>query len=277
MNLKAIILDIDGTLNTSEKIISPRTREALIKAQKQGIKVVLASGRPIRGMTKYIHELEMDTHHGLLVGYNGATVVDCETQSLLFNQAMSIDEAQAVLRHLKNFDLIPMVAIDDTMYVYNAYSKIHYRDKEIMIVEYEAHGNTYRVCETDDLVKLIKNPLNKILIAAEPEYLAKHAEAIAEPFKDQLSSMFTAAFYYEFTAQNIDKGNALHQTLVPLGIKPEETMAFGDGQNDISILKFAGHGVAMGNAVDELKAIADEVTASNDEDGIALVLEHYLK
>ena len=99
---------------------------------------------------------------------------------------------------------------------------------------------------------------------------------ISEPFIGKLSSMFTAAFYYEFTAQGIDKANALNEVLVPMGINPEDTISFGDGQNDLSIINFAGIGVAMGNAVENLKKAADVITLSNDEDGIAYVLEKYL-
>ena len=75
----------------------------------------------------------------------------------------------------------------------------------------------------------------------------------------------------------MDKANALYEVLVPMGIQPEDTISFGDGQNDLSIIKFAGLGVAMGNAVEELKNAANEVTLSNDEDGIAVVVERYLK
>ena len=92
------------------------------------------------------------------------------------------------------------------------------------------------------------------------------------PFKDTLSCMFTGPFYFEFTAQGIDKAKALDAVLKPMGYKQEEMIAFGDGQNDISILTYSGHGIAMENAVDELKEIADEITLSNENDGIAHTL-----
>lgn len=277
MNLKAIILDIDGTLYTSEKKISPRTLKALLKAQDQGIKLILASGRPARGMRDVAHELKMDENDGLLVSYNGAAVYDCQTDELLFNQAMSVEEVKAVLNHLENFDVKPMIAKDDTMYVNNVFDNhISYNGRDINIIEYESRGGKYLLCEKEHLGEFADFELNKILIAADPTYLKNNYEAIRKPFEGKLSSMFTAAFYYEFTANGIDKGNALHQVLTPMGIKQEDCIAFGDGQNDMSIIKFAGHGVAMDNAVDELKAAAQEVTASNDEDGIAIVIERYL-
>lgn len=277
MNLNAIILDIDGTLVNSHKKISDRTKKVLLDAQNKGIKLILASGRPIRGMLDVIHELEMDKHHGLVVAYNGASVMDCESKEIVFNKAMTPLEAQSVLNHVKNFEVIPMVAKEDTMYVNNVYNgMLNYKNNPINIIEYESRGGNYLLCEKSDLAEFVDFPLNKILLAGDPEYLKQNHMKISEPFIGKLSSMFTAAFYYEFTAQGIDKANALNEVLVPMGIKPEDTISFGDGQNDLSIINFAGIGVAMGNAVDELKKAADEITLSNDEDGIALVLERYL-
>lgn len=277
MNLKAIILDIDGTLVNSQKKISERTKKALLLAQAKGIKLILASGRPVRGMLNVMHELEMDKHHGLVVAYNGASVMDCESKEIVFNKAMTPQEAQSVLNHVKNFEVIPMIAKDDTMYVNNVFNgMITYKNNPINIIEYESRGGNYLLCEKSDLAEFVDFPLNKILLAGDPEYLKENHVKISEPFTGKLSSMFTAAFYYEFTAQGIDKANALNEVLVPMGINPEDTISFGDGQNDLSIINFAGIGVAMGNAVDELKKAADEITLSNDEDGIAHVLEKYL-
>lgn len=278
MNLKAIILDIDGTLVNSQKVVSERTKMTLLTAQKRGIKLILASGRPIRGMLDLIHELEMDKHHGLVVAYNGASVMDCESKEIVFNKAMTPMEAQSVLNHVKNFKVIPMIAKDDTMYVNNVYNgMLNLNQKPFNIIEYEARGGNYLLCEKSDLAEFVDFPLNKILLAGQPEYLKEVYQKISEPFVDKLSSMFTASVYYEFTAKGIDKANALNEVLAPMGILPEDTISFGDGQNDLSIIKFAGIGVAMGNAVEELKNAADEITLSNDEDGIAVILEKYVK
>lgn len=277
MNIKAIILDIDGTLYNSQKMISERTKKALLDIQNRGTKLVLASGRPISNMEHIMHELEMDKHHGLLVAYNGASVMDCETKEIVYNKTMSALEAKSVLNHLKNFNLIPMIAHEGVMYVNDVFSgMIQYNGKQINIIEYESRGGKYTLCEKRDLAEFVDFPLNKILIAGDPDYLKENHSKVSEPFVGNLSSMFTAAFYYEFTAQGVDKANALHEVLVPMGILPEETISFGDGQNDLSIIRFAGLGVAMGNAVDELKNAADEVTLSHDEDGIAHIIERYL-
>jgi hypothetical protein len=188
---------------------------------------------------------------------------------------MTVEEGKAILEHMKHFDqLYPMIDHGEYMYVNDAYSMIHYQ-KDYHVVQKEAHGNNYNVCEVDDLAAFVDFPLNKILTAATPEYLQAHYEEMYEPFKDRVNGMFTSPFYFEFTAKEIDKAKALDTVLRPMGYVPEELMAFGDGQNDKSMLQYAGVGVAMGNAVQELKDAADEITVTCDEDGIAATLEKY--
>lgn len=274
MTVKAIVLDIDGTLLNEKKEITPATKKALIQAQQRGIKLILASGRPTSGMLAYAEELEMKQHHGLLVSYNGAKVIDCQTNNELFSQAMTVEEGRAVLEHMKKFDVKVMIDKDDYMYVNNVYDcEITYKGNKINIIEYESRGGNYKLCEIADLAAFLTEPLSKILTAGEPEYLAAYYQEMMAPFSDSLNCVFTADFYFEFTAEGIDKAKALDTVLQPLGVAPEEIAAFGDGHNDISLIQYAGLGVAMDNAVPELKAAADHITRSHNADGIPYMLE----
>ncbi|MGY3747131.1 Cof-type HAD-IIB family hydrolase [Vagococcus salmoninarum] len=277
MTIKAIVLDIDGTLLNSQKEISKKTKDVLIAVQAKGFKLILASGRPTPGMKKCVEELEMAKYGGLIVSYNGASVIDCQSNELLFNKALSITESQEILEHMKNFDVKPMIDKDDYMYVNDVFDNlISLPNQEINIIEYEARGGGYQLCEVADLAKFVDFKLNKILIAGEPAYLLANVPEMKGPFTSKVSSMFTADCYYEFTALGIDKAKALDEVLPAFGIKGAELIAFGDGHNDRSLLEYAGLSVAMANAVPELKALADEVTLSNDQDGIAVMLEKYL-
>ncbi|OCA97805.1 Cof-type HAD-IIB family hydrolase [Clostridium beijerinckii] len=277
-NIKVIIMDVDGTLTNGKKVITEKTKNALIKAQENGVILILASGRPTSGLMDFAKELKMDENHGLLVSFNGAKVVDCETNKVLFNETMSVEQGQAVLEHMKKFDVNPMIDKGDYMYVNDVFNnEIHYNDTILNIIQYESRGGKFKLCEKDDLAAFADYPLNKILTAGDPEYLQVHYKEMMEPFKDTLSCMFTAPFYFEFTAEGIDKAKALDTVLIPMGYKKEEMIAFGDGHNDASMVKYAGIGVAMANAVDDLKAIADEITLSNEEDGIAYTLSKYIK
>lgn len=273
MMVKLIIMDIDGTLTNSEKKLTPKTKEVLLRAEEHGARLVLASGRPTNGLVKLAEELEMEKHHGLFVCFNGSKVIDWETKEVLFNQAMSVEEGKAVLEHLKKFNVRPMIDKDEYMYVNNVFDNyITYKGKPFDVMQYESRNNGYLLCEKKDLAAFVDFPLNKILTYADPEYLQAHYKEIAAPFEGKLNCMFTSDFYFEFTAQGIDKAKALDTVLKPMGYKKEEMMAFGDAQNDRSMIEYVGCGVAMGNASDELKEVADEITLSNDEDGIAASL-----
>lgn len=275
--IKIITMDVDGTLFNSKKMIMEQTKEVLLKAQAMGIKLILASGRPTTGLMKLGQELKMDQYGGLLVSYNGSKVVDCRTMETLFNQPLSVEEGKAVLEHLKKFKVYPMIDKDNYMYVNNVFADpILLNGTFFDVIQYEARGGNYLLCEKTDLAEFLDYEVNKILTAAEPAYLQEHYKEIMAPFQDRISCMFTASFYFEFTAKGVDKAMALDTVLKPMGYTREDMIGFGDGMNDISMIQYTGIGVAMGNAVPELKKEAKYITASNDEDGIAQALYHYI-
>ena len=277
MAIKAIALDIDGTLTNDDKKVTPRTREALLAAQRAGIRVILASGRPTQGLKALARELELPERGGLLVSFNGAHVSDAATDEVLFDQPMAVDDMGELLDHLRNFDVIPWVTEGDYLYIEDAYHcMIEHKGRPKNIVKYERDHCDLILREVRDLAEVCSRPQDKILTAGTDTYLQEHWEAMYAPFRDRLSGMFTADFYFEFMAPGIDKANALAGALPKLGIEASEVVAFGDGQNDAHMLAWAGCGVAMANAIDETKAVADMVTASNNEDGIALALEKIL-
>lgn len=277
MAIKAIALDIDGTLTNDEKVVTARTREALLAAQRSGVRLILSSGRPVQGLRALAAELDLPANGGLLVAFNGAHVVDARTDEVLFDQPMDPSALASLVGHMREFDVIPWITEGSRLYVERGMRHvITYRGEPLDIVEYERKMCDLELHEVDDLLEVCGTPQDKLLCASEPEYLQQHWRAMYGPFTDELSGMFTADFYFEFMAPGIDKGRALAGALPKLGIDSSEVIAFGDGQNDVSMLRWAGTGVAMGNAVDEAKAAADMVTASNNEDGIALALAEFL-
>ncbi len=275
-NIKAILLDIDGTLTNSDKEITMATKEALLAAQEKGIRLALASGRPDQGLFKWARELQMDRHHGIFICYNGAKVIDCQSGEVYYSHSMSREEAKAVLTHLRSFSVTPIIARDEYMHTTDVFGCVISRNgRPFNVVEYESRGNGYILCEHKDLADWLDFPVEKILTAADPAYLKDNWEAMEAPFRDSLSCMFTSDFYFEYTAKGVDKAAAIEAAFGKLGIRREEMMAFGDAQNDNSMLRYAGLGIAMGNAAQETKAAADEITLDNDHDGIAESLKKH--
>lgn len=268
-SIRAILLDIDGTLTNDQKIITPRTREALLRAQEKGVVLVLASGRTATGLSAYAKDLDLARHNGVLVCYNGAKSLNCQTGLVYFEQSLTVEQCKRVLEHMKKFDVAPVIDHGDYMYVNDAFFTIERDGKPWHIIEYEGHSNNFLLCEKRDLAATVEWPINKILNAGQPEYLQEVYHDMQAPFEGELSAMFTAPFYFEFTPLGVDKVRALKDTFEALRIDSSEVMSFGDAQNDLTMIRWAKIGVAMGNAVDEVKAEADYVTGTNNEDGIA--------
>lgn len=268
MRYKMIVLDIDGTLTNDEKRITPKTLDALKKAQERGIILVLASGRPAAGLERLNHELDMNRHHGILLSYNGGKVLDAQDGRIFYEKSIPAERAKAVLRHLEQFPVTPMTFESDCLYV---------TDKNGYKVDYESSINGLRIEETScPLSEFVDFSTVKILTASPNEVLVSNMDAIVKPFENEFSFVMSAPFYLECNMKGINKAASLDCVCHSLGITQEEIISFGDAQNDITMVEYAGLGVAMGNACEELKAVADEITLSNNEDGIAVVLEKYL-
>ncbi len=264
--IKLIALDLDGTLNNDQKVITASTKEALLEAQQKGICLALISGRPAAGLSRECHALELAKYNGLLVSYNGAKIADAKSKTILYEKKIPNKMARDLLKHLQQFPVSVMVTDDVSLYA---------EDENGYKVKSEAANNQLLVQEVPDLAKAITFEPVKVLIAAPNEVLLAHQNAISEPFKEQLSFAISAPFYLEVTMKDISKGSAINHICQVMNIEANAIMAFGDAQNDVPMLKAAGWGVAMGNACDDVKAIADEVTASNNEDGIAKTLRKH--
>ena len=139
---KAILLDIDGTLVNTKRLLTPKTKEALLACERQGMLLVLASGRPTSGLLHLAKELKMNEYGGLLVSFNGAMVIDAKTKEVLFEKVIEPEVCQAVLEHLKQFRVYPMINRDEYMFVNHVYGcEVDVHGTKKNIVQYEAKGN----------------------------------------------------------------------------------------------------------------------------------------
>lgn len=267
MKYKLIALDLDGTLNTDEKTVTPKTKDALLAAQQQGMTVALCSARPVPGLYKDMRTLEMEKHHGILIAYNGGKILRADDRTVLHQQSFPCALAKEVLRHLEHYPVVPIIDDGERFYV---------TDKNAYKVQHECWNNQMECTEVPSLTEFLDFDLVKILMSVKPELLLSVLSEIGKPFEDDLVFVRTAPFYIEAMPKGINKAEGLKRTCELLQISPEEVIAFGDAENDLEMIQFAGRGVAMGNACDALKEIADEVTLGNNEDGIAYTLNHLL-
>lgn len=279
--MKAILLDIDGTLTNSEKKITPKTKEALLKAQEAGIRLAIVSARTENGLARFGRELDFEHHHGIHIACNGADIKDAQTGEVIYSKMMDKALVKEILEHLKKFNVTPLITNGEYMYtndVFGCNLEMTRNDQtEIFnVVKYESRSNEYLLCEKKDLAAFWDWDSPKILVAGEPEYMKKVAAEMAAPFDDRTSHGFTAPFYYEFNPKGVDKATAIKTAFESIGISPDEMMAFGDQKNDISMIKYVKYGIAMGNAIDEAKEAAFDVTLDNDHDGIAEAIYKYI-
>ena len=267
MKYKLIAMDLDGTLNNDQKVITEKTKEALMAAQKAGIRLALASARPSPGLFKERDVLRLQDHQGILMSYNGGRIVDAQTGKVLFETSMDLAETRQVLRRLEELPVTPI--LDDGVQFYVS-------DKNGYKVDYECKNNNMVCTEVENLADFLTFAPIKILMSVQPEQLPEIQRTIADMLPETLTVVQTAAFYLEVIPKVINKGQGIRDICKVLGITPAEVISFGDAANDIPMLREAGMGVAMGNASEAVKAAADMVTLSNNEDGIAAALEKLL-
>lgn len=268
MTYKAIVLDLDGTLTNNKKEITPKTREALLSAQRNGMCVILASGRPTYGIRPLADELQIGQQGGYVMAYNGGCVTQWDSKSIIFNQTLNADLVPILYRAAKedsrHFEILTYqgegIAATD---ISNEY------------VRHEAFINKMPLTQYDDFVHQVQHPINKCLIVGDPTPLALLERHLAQTLQGQCSVYRSADFFLECVPLGIDKAASLARLLPTLGLTREEIIAVGDGHNDISMIEYAGLGVAMANAADATKAKADYITRSNEEDGVAHVLQKF--
>jgi Cof subfamily protein (haloacid dehalogenase superfamily) len=266
MPYKLVALDIDGTLYNSDKAISPRTRQALIDLQQRGVIVALASGRPVSGIEPIAEALDLEKHHGLIVAYNGGRVIDATSRTVLYEQTLPLDLSKRLLRHLAALPVTPIVD-DGRDIVTDNPDGFHIRFECAMVnLGLRVVGNLAEDLDFEPV---------KILIAAPAEVLGPTIPAIEAPFAGELGFVLSTPYYLEALLPEVSKADGLKVVCDRLGIAPSEVMAFGDAPNDLTMIEFAGLGVAMGNACPELKAAANTVTLTNDDDGIAHMLAQH--
>ena len=267
MSKKLLALDIDGTLTNTQKDITPATLEKIIEAQEKGHIVAIASGRPLPGIRKIADTIELDRFGGYVLAFNGGRLVDYSTGEVVYQAVLDND----VVRDIYDYCLKAGCG----MVTYDGDRVITGTDIDGYMT-FEASINHMEIMRIDNFREYIDFPLNKCLLTADPDKAEKIEQELAEKFGDQLNIFRSEPYFVEIMPPNVHKATSLEKLLEVLDMDRKDLVACGDGYNDLTMIEYAGVGVAMANAQDIVKEDADYITLSNDEDGLVPVVDKFI-
>lgn len=267
MSIKLVAIDIDGTLITDDRRITDDVFQAIQQAKAQGVHVVVATGRPIAGVTLLLEELKLNQKGDFVITFNGGLVQDAATGQEIVKELMTYDdylETEFLSRKLG----VHMHAITkEGIFTSN-------RD----IGKYTVHESTlvnmpifYRTPE-----EMADKEIVKMMMIDEPELLGQAIAAIPQSFHDKYTIIKSTPFYLEFLPKTVSKGQAIKHLAQKLGLDMSQTMAIGDAENDRAMLEVVGSPVVMANGVPALKKIAKHITKSNNESGVAHAIREWV-
>lgn len=264
---KIIALDMDGTLLNEEKEVTTKTKEALKQARNLGVKVVLASGRPIDGLQRYLEELDLVHEDEYVLSYNGCLVQETKTKKIVYEIGLKGSDLHYIYNIAKELNVNIHAFHEEKGLITPKISKY---------TELEANINKIDITECDFNKINSEDNIVKIMLIDEPEILDKAIEKLPKEIYEKYMVVKSAPYFLEIINKDSSKGVGLAALAKHLNVKKEEIIAIGDAGNDIAMIEYAGLGVAMANAQEDVKKIADEITKSNQEDGVYEVVKKHI-
>lgn len=263
MAYKLMAVDIDGTLLDSNSKLTENTRKTIRLGVENGLIFTIATGRPIQGVEYLNKMLELDLP---FITYNGSMVVMGSSKEILYEQKLSYSDSKDVIELGEKYGATVMIWANNGLYV----TKIDERvDKYKQIAKIEPILIT-------DVGEIIKNGTSKVLWYDDVEKIKEYQQEIGNILSENVNYHTSQPYFLEFVDKNASKAIAMEKLGEHYGIKQSEMIAVGDGFNDLSMIEYAGLGVAMANAPEAIKNKANYVTLSNDEDGVAYVINKFV-
>lgn len=257
---KLIAADLDDTLLNDDLQVSPRNRRSFILAQEKGLVVTIATGRMFRSALPVALDLDIK---GPIISYQGALVRGVSDNKVFIHRPVPVELAKEVLDEGYKAGVHMNIYLDDNLYV-------DHITEEAKFYVNQAKVDVFPV---GNLIRFLDKEPTKLLYMGEPSRLDDLQKQLKEKFGDSLYITKSKPYYLEFMHPKATKMHGLAALAEHMGILPEEIITFGDSYNDIDMLEYAGLGVAMGNSPQDIKNKADLVTETNNNDGVARVIE----
>ena len=265
MKYKLLVLDVDGTLLNDEREISKRTLAALLKVQQMGVRIVLASGRPTYGLMPLAKTLELGNYGGFVLSYNGCQIIKAQNGEILFERRINPEMLPYLEKKARKNGFAIFTYHNDTLITDSP-------DNEY--IKNEALLNNLKIIKEDEFSTAIDfAPCKCMLVSDKEEALIELEQHWEKRLAGTLDAFRSEPYFLEVVPCGVNKANTLGALLEHLEVTREEAIAVGDGVCDVTMLQLAGMGIAMGHSQDSVKVCADYVTASNEEDGVALAVE----
>lgn len=264
---KLIALDMDGTLLNEKKQISERTKNAIKEARRRGVYVVLASGRPLEGILKSLDELKLVSDDDYVLSYNGCLVQKVKSRETISDLTLKGSD----LEYLYNLSKDLSVNIHSFSKERGLMAPKHSKYTK---VEADINNIDINIVSHDEIDH--EEVIVKIMMIDEPEILDKAIKGLPKDVYEKYSVAKSTPYFLEFFNTGADKGQAIKKLAEHLGIDQKEIITMGDAMNDYQMIEYAGMGIAMGNADPRVKEIANHITETNDNDGVALAIEKFI-
>lgn len=257
---KLIALDIDGTLARNDRTVSQVTIDTLVEAQRRGVRVVIASGRPTYGIAPVADALRLAEFGGFVLAFNGGEIWNWQTRECLYSHTLPDEVIPILYNSTREAGLEIMTYCGAHIMTERASNRY---------IQLSSARNGMQVRQVEDFLQEVERPLSKCMIVGEPTEVQRFEPVLKAKLQGRANAYRSEPFYLEVVPQGIDKAQCLEFLLERLGLAASQLMACGDGYNDVSMIRLAGLGVAMGNAQESIKQAADYITLSNEADGVA--------
>ncbi|PWU24713.1 MAG: Cof-type HAD-IIB family hydrolase [Candidatus Rokuibacteriota bacterium] len=261
--VEALACDLDRTLIGENAVLLPRTKAALREACEAGLHVILVTGRMFQSVRRYALEAGL---HEPLVCYQGAVVADPVTGEFLRHVPMPLEEAREAIGLVEGLGHTILVYVDDELYV----------ARETPESDSYAGFQQLTVHPVGDLLAWLPKAPTKLVVVGDPAALDVLEADTKSHFGDRLYISKSLPYFLELASPNVTKAAGLDFLAERLGLSAERTVAFGDGENDVELLGWAGYAVAVANAHERVLALADFICPSVEEQGVAQVIEAFL-